>query len=252
MRPARCWPAAAALVLTAATACGAPSLTPAPTGDLTVLADSSLTEAFTAAGRDFETANPGVRVSFTFGGSGQLAGRVADGAAADVFAAAGPTPMREVTNARRADGEPSVFAANDLVIAVPAGNPAGVADLHALARVRVAVCVASEPCGDAARAVLSASGVSLTPVAEEPDVKATLDQVLTGQVDAALVYRTDARAAESKVDTIEFIESVQARQSDQVVPLTAAPNQQAAHAFVAYLTSERARAILAAAGFQAP
>ena len=239
-------------MLTAATACGAPTLAPAPTGDLTVLADSSFTEAFTAAGRDLETANPGMRVTFTFGGSGELAGRVAGGAVADVFAAAGPTPMKEVTDARRADGEPSAFAANDLVIAVPIGNPAGVADLHALARVRVAMCVASEPCGAAARAVLSAAGLSLTPVAQEPDVKATLDQVLTGQADAALVYRTDARAVESKVDTVEFIESVQARQSDQAVPLAAAPNQQAAHAFVAYLTSERGRAVLAAAGFREP
>jgi molybdate transport system substrate-binding protein len=233
-------------------ACAAPTATPAPTGHLTVLADSSLTEAFTAAGRDFETAYPGVRVAFTFAGSAELAGRVVDGAAADILAADAPATMRKVTDAGRAEGEPIPFAANQLVIAVPVGNPAGVGSLTALARVRVALCVEREPCGQAAQTVLAAAGVTLTPSARGSDVKMTLDQVLTGQADAALVYRTDARAAQSQVDTVEFIESVQARQADEAVPLTAAPNRQAAHAFIAYLTSARGRDILAAAGFQEP
>ena len=231
-------------------ACGAPTRTPAPSGDLVVLADASLRGAFVAVARDFESSFPGVRVAFTFAGSADLAGRITAGGTGDVFAADAAAPMQEVTGAGRAQGEPTAFARNRLVIAVPTGNPGHVASLADLARVRVALCVEREPCGESARTVLSSAGVAVTPSAEGSDGQATLEHVLAGQVDAALVYRTDA--AQAQVDTVEFIESVQAAQTAQAVPLAGAANGQAAQAFVAYLTSDRGRAVLDAAGFQEP
>ena len=47
----------------------------------------------------------------------------------------------------------------------------------------------------------------LTPVTLEQDVKAALSKVKLGEVDAALVYRTDAKAAAADVDGVEFPES---------------------------------------------
>lgn len=233
-------------------ACGAPTRTPAPSGDVVVLADASLSGVFVEVARDFESWYPGVRVAFTFAGSADLAARVTAGAAGDVFAADATAPMQQLTGAGRAQGEPTAFARNRLVIAVPTGNPGHVASLADLARVRVALCVEREPCGESARTVLSSASVVVTPSAEGSDVKATLEHVLAGQVDAALVYRTDAAAAQAQVDTVEFIESVQAAATAQAVPLAGAANGQAAQAFVAYLTSERGRAVLDAAGFQEP
>ena len=77
---------------------------------------------------------------------------------------------------------------------------------------KVALCAEQVPCGAAAKKALDAAGVTLTPVTLEQDVKAALSKVKLGEVDAALVYRTDAQAAAADVDGIEFPESAGADQ----------------------------------------
>ena len=73
-----------------------------------------------------------------------------------------------------------------------------------------------------------------------------------GEVDAALVYRTDAKAAAADVDGIEFPESAGAINDYPIVVLKDAPNKAGAQAFVAYVQSDKGKAVLTAAGFQAP
>jgi molybdate transport system substrate-binding protein len=140
------------------------------------------------------------------------------------------------------------------VIAVPKGNPKGIKGLSDLTRagVKVALCAEQVPCGVAARTALAAANVSLTPVTLEQDVKAALSKVKLGEVDAALVYRTDAKAAPSDVDGIEFPESAGAINDYPIVVLKDAPNKAAATAFVAYVRSDNGKAVLTAAGFQTP
>ncbi|HET9519263.1 MAG TPA: molybdate ABC transporter substrate-binding protein [Actinoplanes sp.] len=228
-----------------------------PTGDraqLTVLAAASLTESFTAIGKDFEAAHPGTRVTFSFGGSAQLAAQITAGAPADVFAAASPATMRTVADAGDAAGPPHVFARNQLVIAVPKGNPEAIKTLADLTKPgrTVAVCAEQVPCGAAARTALDAAGTKLTPVTLEQDVKAALAKVKLGEVDAALVYRTDVRAAAASVDGIEFAESAGAVNDYPIVALRHAGDRPGAAAFVQYVRSEQAAAVLTAAGFQRP
>jgi molybdate transport system substrate-binding protein len=179
------------------------------TGNVTVFAAASLTESFTQIGKDFEAANPGSKVVFSFAGSSALATQINQGAPADVFAAASPATMKTVTDAGNGDGSPVVFVKNQLVIAVPKGNPKGIKGLSDLTKsgVKVALCAEQVPCGAAAKTALAAANVSITPVTLEQDVKAALSKVKLGEVDAALVYRTDAKAAPSDVDGIEFPES---------------------------------------------
>jgi molybdate transport system substrate-binding protein len=143
---------------------------------------------------------------------------------------------------------------NQLVIAVPKGNPKGITGLSDLTKpgVKVALCAAQVPCGAAANTALSAAGVKLTPVTLEQDVKSALSKVKLGEVDAALVYRTDAKADASDVDGVEFPESAKAINEYPIVVLKNAPNKTAAEAFVAYVLSDKARAVLSQAGFQAP
>ncbi|TNH26613.1 molybdate ABC transporter substrate-binding protein [Micromonospora orduensis] len=224
------------------------------TGTVTVFAAASLTESFTRIGRDFEAANPGTTVTLNLAGSSALANQINQGAPADVFASAAPRNMTTVTEAGNADGTPSVFARNQLVIAVPRGNPAGVTGLAGLTRpgVKVALCADQVPCGAAARSALDAAGVTLTPVTLEQDVKGALAKVRLGEVDAALVYRTDARAASADVTGVEFPESARAVNDYLIVAVKDAPNRAGARAFVAYVRSAPAQAVLAEAGFQAP
>jgi molybdate transport system substrate-binding protein len=246
---------ALALVLVAA-GCGGQSRpsSAVPGGTVTVLAAASLTESFVRIGKDFERANPGTHVTFSFGGSSTLAQQITAGAPADVFASASPANLKQVTDAGLAAGEPYTFARNQLVIAVAKGNPkriTGLADLTG-PDVKVALCARAVPCGAAATKALDAAAVKLTPVTLEQDVKAALSKVRLGEVDAALVYRTDARAAAADVDGVEFPESAKAVNDDPIVALTKGPNPTGATAFVAYVRSEPAAAVLAGAGFQGP
>jgi molybdate transport system substrate-binding protein len=223
-------------------------------GSITVFAAASLTESFTTIGKDFQAAHPGTKVTFSFGGSSALAQQIGSGAPADVFASASAASMKVVSGAGEGAGEPVNFVKNQLVIAVPKGNPRGIRSLADLARpgVKVAECAEQVPCGAAARKALAAAGVRITPVTLEQDVKAALAKARLGEVDAALVYRTDVRAAASAVDGVEFPESVAAINTYPIVVLKTAPNAALARAFVAYVRSGKGMAVLTAAGFQAP
>ncbi|WP_207232660.1 molybdate ABC transporter substrate-binding protein [Micromonospora kangleipakensis] len=223
-------------------------------GRVTVFAAASLTETFTRLGRDFEAAHPGTTVTFNFAGSSALANQITQGAPADVFAAASPATMRTVTDAGEAAESPVTLARNQLVIAVPRGNPRGISGLADLTRpgVKVAQCAEQVPCGAAARTALGAAGARFTPATLEQDVKSALAKLKLGEVDAALVYRTDARAAGSDVDAVEFAESARAINDYPIVVLKRAGDPAAARAFVDHVRSDAGRAVLTAAGFQPP
>ncbi|MFG2168682.1 molybdate ABC transporter substrate-binding protein [Micromonospora chersina] len=236
------------------TGCGAGDESTAGTGGtVTVFAAASLTETFTKLGRDFEAAHPGTRVVLNFAGSSALATQITQGAPADVFAAASPATMRTVTDAGDAAGPPVVLVRNQLVIAVPERNPDRVGGLADLARpgVKVALCAEQVPCGAAAKSALDAAGVRLTPATLEQDVKGALAKVKLGEVDAALVYRTDVRAA-AGLAAVEFPESARAVNDYPIVVLKHAGNPDGARAFVEHVRSDAGLAVLTAAGFQAP
>jgi molybdate transport system substrate-binding protein len=239
--------AAAVLACALAAGCGGSGQAEESGDSLVVFAAASLTDAFTRIGDDVEAASPGLTISFSFAGSSALARQIIEGAPADVFASAAPDNMREVVDAGNADGAPVTFARNQLVIAVPAGNPGRVEGLADLAdpELKVALCAEQVPCGAAARTALEAAGVDLTPATLEQDVRATLSKLTLGEVDAALVYRTDV-AATSGVAGIEFPESASAINDYPIVVLNEAP---AAQAFVDYVLSEPGQAVLAEAGF---
>jgi molybdate transport system substrate-binding protein len=225
-----------------------------PTGTVTVFAASSLKEAFGTLGRDFETANPGLQVTLNFGASSALAQSITQGAPADVFASASPATMKTVTSAGDAAGEPTVFVRNTLRIAVPKGNPGKVTGLADFGRenLKIALCATQVPCGAAAVKVFAAAGVTPRPDTYEQDVKATLSKVTLGEVDAALVYRTDVLAAGDKVEGLEFPEAAKAVNDYPLVVLKKAPNEAAAKAFVAFVSSAHGKQVLSAAGFDTP
>jgi molybdate transport system substrate-binding protein len=255
---------APALLLTSLTGCGsgdddsapqgAGTDRPAGLGRITVLAASSLTEAFGELGDRLEEQHPGTTVRVSFGASSELATQITSGAPADVFASASPATMDQVVHAGDAADDPTVFVRNRLEIAVPAGNPGGVDGLPDFADedLTIALCAPEVPCGAAAETAFAAAGVTPRPDTLEPDVKATLAKVSLGEVDAALVYRTDVLAAGDEVEGIDFPESADAVNDYPVVALAEAPNSEGAEAFVDLVLSEEGRSVLEAAGFELP
>ena len=93
------------------------SSTPGLTGNLTVLAAASLSEAFKELGGAFEGKHPGSKVTFSFDASSALALQANNGAPADLFASADQANMKKVTDAGNATG-PRVVAHNKLAIIV--------------------------------------------------------------------------------------------------------------------------------------
>jgi molybdate transport system substrate-binding protein len=252
-----------AAALVALTGCGgsagsgaaAPASSSSPTkltGTLTVFAASSLTGVFGQLGDQLKAANPGLDIRFNFAASSALATQITQGAPADVFAAASPTTMATVTAAKLAAGTPAVFAANVLEIAVPKGNPGHVTGLADFARpeLKLALCAPAVPCGAAAVKVFAAAKLTPKPDSLEEDVKAALTKVSLGEVDAALVYTTDVRAAGDTVQGIPFPEAEKAVNKYPICVLSAAPNRAAAQAFVDLVRSATGQAALKAAGFR--
>ncbi|MET9773061.1 molybdate ABC transporter substrate-binding protein [Streptomyces sp. NPDC006367] len=223
-------------------------------GTVTVFAAASLEETFTALGETFEKRHPGTEVSFSFGGSDTLAASITSGAPADVFASAGPGTMATVTDAGAAAGAPSTFVRNQLEIATLPGNPDGISSLADLTRpgLKVVLCDRTVPCGTATQKALEAGGLELAPASYEQDVKSALTKVELKEADAAVVYRTDVRAAGDKVAGVDFPESAKAVNDYPIALLEQAPNADAGRAFIELVKSAEGRRVLTEAGFRAP
>ena len=223
-------------------------------GTVTVLAAASLTETFDALATSFERLHPGVTITSSYGGSSALASQIAQGAPADVFAAANEATMKTVSDAGLTVGAPTRFATNVLELVVPPGNPAHITSIDDLAKagVKVALCDKTVPCGAAALQLFAAESITVTPVTLEQDVKAVLTKVELDEVDAGLVYVTDAKTASGKVDAIEVPQAAKVINRYPIAVLKSSTNHDAASAFVAYVLSKTGQAALKNAGFGAP
>jgi molybdate transport system substrate-binding protein len=236
--------------------CATPPATPsnnAVAGTVTVLAAASLTGPLDVVAAAFEKNHPGVDVVISYGGSSALAQQIVEGSPADVFFSANESTMATVTDAGLA-ADPAVELTNTLEIAVPTGNPGDVRGLDDFARADlvIALCDPAVPCGSAAAKLLDLVGVTPSVDTLEEDVKAALAKVALGEVDAALVYRTDVLAAGNAVEGIEVPEANQVVNEYPIVLLSGAPNPEVAQAFIDYLTSREGVDVFTAAGFGTP
>jgi molybdate transport system substrate-binding protein len=223
-------------------------------GTVLVFAASSLTDAFDEIETTFEAEYPGVDVQLNLAGSSSLREQILEGAPADVFASANQSNMDQVIEAGEVDGDAPVFVANLLQIAVPAGNPAGVAGLEDFAReeLLIGLCAEGVPCGDFARQALANAGVEASIDTNEPDVRALLTKIGADELDAGIVYVTDIAAGGEGVEGIDIADDQNVVASYPVAPLAEAPNPEAAAAFVEFVLSEEGQSILVSYGFAAP
>lgn len=225
----------------------------APTS-ITVSAAASLTDVFPAIASSFTQRYPHITVTFNFAGSNALVEQLRAGAPVDVIATASQDTMRAAVRGGWA-ATPTVFATNTMVIATPPGNPAGVSSIRDLESTRIltAVCAPAVPCGQAANRLFARNKVAVTPVTEELDVRAVLGKVIADQVDAGIVYATDARAAGSTVTAIAIEAASNVITDYPIATVAYSAHQAPAQAFVDFvLTASAAQETLRAAGFTTP
>jgi molybdate transport system substrate-binding protein len=105
------------------------------------------------------------------------------------------------------------------------------------------------PCGATAEKIEKATGVALSPVSEELDVKSTLGKVTSGDADAGLVFVTDVTSAGDDVQGVSFPEAEQAVTNYPITVLKEAPQADLAAKFQDLVTGEQGQKALEAVGF---
>lgn len=226
-----------------------------PSGELTIFAAASLTASFTAVADAFRARHPAVSIApITFDGSSTLVTQLSEGAPADVFASADQANMTKAEEAGLLASLPVGFASNTMMIAVQPGNPRGIRSLADLAdpKLQVVLCAPAVPCGAAAHTLITGGGVAVTPVSEEQNVKAVVTKVQLGEADAGLVYTTDVRAAAGGIDGVPIDGAERAANIYPIAVTARAPDPEVATAFVRFVLSDEAQAILAEYGFGKP
>jgi molybdate transport system substrate-binding protein len=221
---------------------------------LTVLAASSLTGTFTDLAAEFEAEHPGVHVRLVFDSSATLAQMAVERAPGDVLATADRKTMDGAVADDGTDGKATQFATNELVLAVPEDNPAGIRAIGDLDQggVDYLTCVDTAPCGAAAESLLRQDAVTRKPASQEVDVKSVLTKLESGGADAGFVYRTDVIASHGSVTAVEVPEATANPNTYWVAPTAGvekdAVQRELARAWIRLLTG-KGRAVLTAAGF---
>lgn len=226
-------------------------------GEITVSAAASLRDAFQEIGRLYE-ARTGGRISFNFGASGALQKQIEAAAPVDVFASAGAQQMDALADKNLIDRETRRdFARNELVIVTPQKDAPQInsfPDLDATAVQRIATGnPRTVPAGQYTEQVFNNLGLAakLQPkliLAE--DVRQVLDYVNRGEVDAGVVYRTDAQVAISSVRVV----AVAPENSHEpilypIAVIRESRNREAARAFVEFVTSAEGQVVMRRYGF---
>ena len=232
-----------------------------------VFAASSLAESLPAVAEAFEAEHPDVSVVFNFAGSQTLRAQLEHGAAADVFASAHWEHMASVKQAELLGNTPEYFAANRLVVATPAESTA-VPTLEALADPGVSIAVAAPeaPAGAYTRNALDlmaaspdfpddfAVAVLDNVVTNETNVRAVAQKVALGEVDAGLIYETDAAASQyaGAFRLIEIPLRFNPAAQYPIASLATAVHPEVAQAFIAFIQSDAGQAVLRDHGFAPP
>ena len=237
------------------------------TATITIFAAASLAESFQALAAAFEANHPDVAVAVNLAGSQTLRTQIQHGAEADVFASANWEHMAQVSDAGLLGSVPQYFTANRLAVAAPAGSDA-VQSLADLARpgIRIAVAAEGVPAGSYARAMLDlmaaddafpddyAAAVLSNVVTNETSVRGVAQKVALGEVDAGIVYETDARA-DQYADAIRMIEiPLQFNPAAQypIAVLSATEQLETALEFIAFVQGDAGQSILREYGFVPP
>ena len=225
--------------------------------EILVFTAASLTDVMERLGQQYAEGK-GIKVSFNPGGSTALAQQIIRGAPADIFISAGPQPMDMLEERGLIVSDTLVdLLTNELVLV---GHPdvaekIGISSMEDLATADVRVAMADPdlaPAGWYAREALQNLGLwrQLKPrLVFGLDVRVALGYVKTGNVDVAIVYRTDALIIkglktlapipEESYPTVVYPAGVVGRSR----------HSEAAQNFLAFLQGEQARVTFREYGF---
>ncbi|WP_139492380.1 molybdate ABC transporter substrate-binding protein [Brevibacillus dissolubilis] len=228
---------------------------------ITVSAASSLQGALDQVKEQYTKEHPEVEIAFNYGSSGTLQKQIEQGAPADLFISAGQKQMDALEKKQLIDASTRRdLLANELVLIVPVKNADGQeSPIHTFEDLNKAKLVAvgepnSVPAGEYAKQVLTYyklwQGLSEGKLSYGNNVRQVLVYVETGNVDAGLVYASDAKTS----DKVKVAATAPADSHKPIVypmaVVASTKNKEQVQGFADYLLTEGARQIFAEQGFK--
>ncbi len=227
--------------------------------EIVVSAAISLKDSFEEIGKRFEKEHKGVRVLFNFGASGVLRRQIEGGAPVDVFASASVKEIDRLDEKGLIIRDTRVnFAGNAIVLVVPSRSKLRLNSFDDLKRQEIKRIVIGNPetvpAGRYAKQVLNALGLwneLSDKLIFAEHVRQVLDYVARAEVDAGMVYSTDARLRIKDVRVIK--EAPSEGHSPVVYPIAVVKgtkNRRLSEEFISFVISEKGRSVLEKYGFK--
>jgi molybdate transport system substrate-binding protein len=226
-------------------------------GTLTILAASSLIDAFGELGKTFEKQNEGVTVKQSFESSSTLLTQIQQGAPADVFASAAQEEMDTAVKDGLVAGKPEVFVKNREIIMVPKDNPTSIKKFRDVANpgVKLALAQKDVPAADYALEILDKANaqygssfkkdVLSNMVSREADVRASVNRVVVGDADATFGYASDYTVdVRDRVKVVQIPPDLNIIATYPIAALQDAEDPELAKKWVELVTSKEGQRVL--------
>ncbi|HEX4961591.1 MAG TPA: molybdate ABC transporter substrate-binding protein [Thermoanaerobaculia bacterium] len=250
---------ARSLILSILVLTGLLAAVPAAAAEVTVFAAASLTDALQEIGAAYQQST-GDKVVFNFAASSALARQIQAGAPADIFFSADEAKMDDLEKRNLiAKGTRRSLLSNTLVVVVPADSSLQISSPADLATPKVKTLALAEPqsvpAGIYAKEWLKTQKLwsrVIDKVIPTENVRAALAAVESGNVDAGIVYKTDAGISKQVKVAYEVPLAGGPKISYPLAVTSESKRQDAARRFLAYLESEPALAVFRKFGFLIP
>jgi len=224
--------------------------------ELTVSAAASLQDAMKAIEPVYKQEKPNVTITYNFGSSGSLEQQIEQGAPVDVFLSAAPKWIDTLQEKNLLlEGTRQDLLKNSIVLITPK-DQTDISDFQQLTTNQVNKVALGEPesvpAGQYGKEVLVSFNL-FEPLQSKlvfgKDVRQVLSYVETGNVDAGLVYGTDAKIS----DQVQVVATAPEDSHKPIIYPVAvikdSKNPEAAQEFVQFLSTEPAQAVFEQYGF---
>lgn len=224
---------------------------------LTISAAASLKDAMTEIQALYLKEDPNTTLTLNFGSSGSLAQQIQQGAVVDVFMSASTKDMTTLKDASLLNDDTiKNLLGNEVVLVVPKDSTTTINDFAQVVDPSIANIGIGEPttvpAGQYAVDVFTYYNV-MDQITDKlvfgKDVKEVLSWAETGNVSAGVVYSTDAKASSG----VKVIATAPAASHKPIIypaaVIKASANQDAAKAFVNFLSTDAAKAVFVKYGF---
>lgn len=225
--------------------------------ELNISAAISMKDALTEIQKNYQAKNPNVKLLFNLGASGSLQKQIEQGAPTDIFISAAPKQMNELQEKKLINPETRKnLVENKLVVVVPKESKLNISKYEDLTQDGVKKIALGEtavvPAGQYAQEVLQKLGIwdkVQGKVVFAKDVRTVLAYTETGNVEAGIVYKTDAVSS----DKIKVVATAPEGSHQPIVypiaVVSGTKQAKQAEDFIKYLFGPESKAILEKNGF---